>query len=162
MKDFNLYPTEPNPGLYPVFMKTHLIHRSPENSQKFSGLHELTDRLVSTLLPKATSNNSFFVNEIPDHLLLDTDPQMTASVLSGLLSAVVSYTKDSCIRLTAKIYGNVILMQVKESPGLNINAVEKEVSKLQPLAERMRGSVSITSQRKKLTTITFGFPNLPL
>jgi hypothetical protein len=26
----------------------------------------------------------------------------------------------------------------------------------------MLGSVSVTSQRKNLTTITFGFPNLPL
>ena len=143
-------------------MKTMLDHTLPEISQKFYDLHELTNRLVCTLLPKVTSNKSFFINEIPDHLLLDTDPRMTASVLSGLLSAVVSYTKDSCIRLSAKIYGNMILVQVKESTCLNITAFESEVHKLQPLAEKMRGSICVTSQRKKLTTVTFGFPNFPL
>ncbi len=38
--------------------------------------------------------------------------------------------------------------------------ISGEVEKLQPIAERMKGSVEVTSQRKSLTTITFGFPNL--
>lgn len=143
-------------------MKTNFIHPGPESSYSFSGLYQLTNCLVNTLQPKATSNKSFFINEIPEQLPLAADRQMLTSVLNGLFSIVVSNTKDSCIRLTAKSYGNVVLVQVKESPNLNINAIESEVRKLQPLAEKMRGSVSVTSQRKKLTTITFGFPNLPL
>jgi len=143
-------------------MKTMLATTRPEISNSFSGLHQLTDCLVNTFLAKATSNNNYFINEIPDQLHLATDRQMVATVLSGLLSAVVSYAKDSCIRLSAKIYGNVVLMQVKESTCLNNNAFESEVSKLQPLAEKMRGSFCVISQRQKLTTINFGFPNLPL
>jgi len=44
---------------------------------------------------------------------------MLASVLSGLLSAVVTHSKNSCIRLSAKIYGNVVLVQVKDSTASN-------------------------------------------
>jgi signal transduction histidine kinase len=143
-------------------MKTLLTAIWPENAEKFSGLHQLADCLVNSFLLRDTSNKSFFFNEIPDRLYLETDQEMLASVLSGLLSAVASHTEDSCIHLSAKTYGNVVLVKVKDSSGLNIDAVESEVCKLQPLAEKMRGSVSVTSQRKKLTTITFGFPNLPL
>ena len=143
-------------------MKTMLATTRPEISNSFSGLHQLMDCLVDSFLSKASSNNNHFINEIPDQLHLATDRQMLATILSGLISAVDTYAKDSCIRLSAKVYGNVVLVQVKESTSLNNNAFESEVYKLQPLAEKMRGCVFVTSQRQKLTTITFGFPNLPL
>ncbi|MGZ8524428.1 MAG: hypothetical protein ACXWV1_08360 [Chitinophagaceae bacterium] len=143
-------------------MKTMLDTTQPEISDSISGLHQLTDCLVDSFLSKASSNNNHFINEIPDQLHLVTDRQMFATVLNGLLSAVVSFAKDSCIRLSAKIYGNVVLVQVKESTNLSNKAFESEVLKLQPQAEKMRGSVCVTSQRQKLTTINFGFPNLPL
>ena len=126
-----------------------------------SVLHEVVELLVTSFSVNAASHKSFFVNEIPDHLHLSGDPQRIASVLSGLLSAVVSYTNDSCIRLSAKIYGNVILIQVKDSSRCNMNAIESQIQKLQPLAESMRGSVGVTSQRNNVVTLTFGFPNLP-
>ena len=125
-------------------------------------LHELTADLVNTFMPRASCNKIFFVNDIPVKLPLKTNQEMLAFVLSGLLSAIVTHSKDSCIRLSAKIYGNIVLMQVKDSTSANTLAVKNEVHKLQPIAEKMLGSVSVTSQRKNLTTITFGFPNLPL
>lgn len=130
-----------------------------EEQVKYTDLHAITNSLVNTFIPKATSNKSFFVNEIPGQLRLDANPQLFSSILSGMFSAVVSLAKDSCIRLSAKTYGNVILIQVKESGGINITSVEDQLKKLQPLAIKLRGSVAVTSQRKKLTTITFGFPN---
>jgi hypothetical protein len=158
----SLVRTLPNPiQTLPCLMKT-MLTTCPETSLNFSGLHQFMDCLVDTFLPKATNNQSYFINEIPDQLHLNTDRQMLAAVLNGLLSSVVSYAKDSCIRLSAKIYGNVVLVQVKESASLNGHAFESEVRRLQPLAEKMRGAVCVTSQRKNLTTITFGFPNLPL
>ena len=143
-------------------MKTMLTANFPENAETFSDLHQLTDCLVRSILLNDTSRKSFFFNEIPDQLNLATDKKIVASVLGGVLSAVASHTADTCIHLSAKTYGNVVLVRVKDSSGLNIDAIESDVSKLRPLAEKMRGSVGVTSQRKKLTTITFGFPNLPL
>ena len=125
-------------------------------------LHEVVDRLVKTLQAKATSNQSFFVNEIPGHLQLGRDPQVIVSVLGRLLSAVVSYAKDSSIQLSAKMYGNVILVRVKSPCGFNNNGIEKQLQTLLPLAERMRGAIGFTSQRNNITTICLGFSNLPL
>lgn len=143
-------------------MTTTIYNSEKEQAFIQTGLHELTAQLVNTFIPTASTNKSFFVNDIPARLPLATNQQMLASVLSGLLSAIVTHAKDSCIRLSAKIYGNVILMQVKDSASSNTYALENEVRKLQPIAEKISGSVSVTSQRKNLTTITFGFVNLPL
>lgn len=126
-----------------------------------SRLHEVVDQLLKTFTAKATSNKSYFVNEIPGHLQLSRDPQVIASVLGGLLTTVVSYAKDSCIQLSAKMYGNIILVRVKNSGGFNINGIENKLQTLLPLAERMRGSIGFTTQRNNLTTICFGFSNLP-
>jgi hypothetical protein len=134
-----------------------------KESVSYTGLHEVTSLLVNACMDEATRNKSFFINEIPCDLLLETDPQLFASVLSGILSAVVSSAKSSCIRLTVKLFkSHVILIQVKESNGLNSHYMDIALLGLLPIAEKMRGSVSVTSQRKKITTITFGFPNVQL
>lgn len=134
----------------------------PESSYDYSGLHELADFLIAKFKPAAASNKSLFINEIPAHLELVADKLLLSSILNGLFSVVVNYTKDSCIRLSAKTDGNMVLIQVKESISLNSTALENGLRKLQPLAEKLRGSVGVTCQRKNLTTITFGFPNLTL
>src|SRR5688500_19940374 len=128
---------------------------------QYCWLHEVVDQLVTSFTAKAISNKNLFVNEIPGHLQLVRDPQVIASVLGGLLSTIVSYAKDSCIQLSAKMYGNVILVRVKNSGGFNIKGIENQVQTLLPLAERMRGSIGFTSQRNNITTICFGFSNLP-
>jgi len=133
-----------------------------KESVSYTGLHEVTSHLVNTFMDEATRNKNFFINEMPCDLLLEADPQLFESVLSGILAAVVSSAKNSCIRLTVKIFSNIILVQVKESNGLNSHYMDIALLELLPIAEKMRGSVSVTSQRKKITTITFGFPNVQL
>ncbi|WP_276500267.1 hypothetical protein [Terrimonas pollutisoli] len=85
-----------------------------------TGLHELTGRLIRTFIPRACSNRSFFVNDIPAGLTIASNLQMFATVLSGLLSAVVTHAKDSCIRLSAKTYGNVVMLELKEATSCDI------------------------------------------
>lgn len=131
-----------------------------ENATNISNgkLNELVDRLVNTLLNKAASNKNFFVNDIPDHLQLEgKHSQLIASVLGGLLAAVVSYARDSRIWLSAKLYGNVILVHVKNSNGFHANAIEGQLQQLQALAGKSRGSVGYTSHQNNITSLTFGF-----
>lgn len=125
-----------------------------------TGLREVISSFTNTFIDKAGQNETFFVNEIPDHLQLETDPQMLGPVLSGLFLSVVSHAKKSCIRIAAKVYGNVVLLKLKDTNGPDIHGIEEDLKKLKPLAEKMKGSVNVTGRRKKLTTITFGFPNV--
>ena len=134
----------------------------PESIRESRVLREVVGHLITSYRDNASGSKNVFVNEIPGHLQLNIDPQWMASVLSGLLSAVTYFAKDSCIRLTAKFYGNVILVQVKDSGSCDINAIESQIRKLQPLAESMKGTVGVTSRRNNMTTITLGFPNLPM
>lgn len=134
------------------------VSGTPQNNYD---LCHVANRLVKSFLPQATRNKSFFVNEIPENLFIGNNPQLVASVLSGLISFVVSHTKDSCIRLSAKVYNQVILMHVKDCSS-SCHTVENELRQLQPIAEKIGGIVSVTSHRMNVTTFAFSFPNLPI
>lgn len=131
-----------------------------ETNKTLSGgrLNDVVDNLVNTLLIKATSNRNFFVNDIPDHLEVEGQhSQVVASVLGGLLSTVVSYARNSRIWLSAKLYGNVILVHVKNSNGFQNDAIEGQLQQLQAMAVKTRGSVGYTSHQNNITSVTFGF-----
>ena len=133
-----------------------------ETLSSFCTLDKLAEDMIKSFSPLATRNKSFFLNDIPGHLYIDTDPDIVAAIISGLLSAVVKNAKESCIRLSAKIYGNVILMHIKDYNSINYCPVENTLKKLQPMAEKVGGSVSVTSQRHNVATFAFSFPNLPM
>jgi hypothetical protein len=127
-----------------------------------TGLRDLVSHLTNSFICRTGSNNSFFINEIPAGMQLDTDTSVFASVFTGLLDAVFAYTKDSCIRMTAATYGNVIFLKIKDSNNPHIECMDTEMKKLKPVADMMHGSLNVTVQNKKFITITFGFPNLPI
>ena len=124
-----------------------------------SPLTDVVDSIVTTLLPKATLNRSFFVNDIPDRFQLGENSEAITSVIGSLLSTVVSYAKESCIWLSAKLYGNVILVHVKSSNGFHCRTIEARIRHLQLLAEKSRGALGLTTWQNHVTSLTFGFSN---
>lgn len=144
----------------PTVIKT--LNFSAETSQYFITLNELATNLSAGFLPLARTNKSVIVNDIPEDLFIDTDIELVASIFAGLLAAVVKNARESYIRLSAKVYGNVILLHIKDYNNFNYSPVENKVQQLLPLAEKLGGSVGVTSQRNNVTTFAFSFPNLPM
>jgi len=122
-------------------------------------LTDVVDNIVITLLPKATLNKSFFVNDIPERFRLGRNSEAIASVIGSLLSAVVSYAKDSCIWLSAQLHGNVILVHVKSSNGFNSPGIEQQIRRLHLIAGGNRGTVGLTAFQNHVTSLTYGFTN---
>ncbi|HKO79512.1 MAG TPA: hypothetical protein VJU78_03915 [Chitinophagaceae bacterium] len=120
-------------------------------------LNDVVDCLINSLMPKAYSNKSFFVNDIPDHFQLEKELPVITSVLGGLLSTVISNVKDSCIRLSAKLYGNIVLVDVKNSNGFNPHALRGKFQQLQALAEKNKGTITFATHQQSITSVTFGF-----
>jgi hypothetical protein len=125
-------------------------------------LHQLTGRLANNFLPVAVSNHSFFINDIPADLSVAHNREWVASVVGSLLCTVVHNVKDTCIRLSAKKYGHVIILEIQESGSTNTFTMASELQQVYSLAERIGGNLSIGLRRPEITTITFSFPNLPL
>src|SRR5688500_8710888 len=116
-------------------MQTQEVAVIPDGPK--TGLQELMAQLVQSLLPVATSNKSFFINDIPRQLQVSIDREMLASILSGVLSSVIIYARDSCIRLSVRMDGDRMLLQVRGSASSKVDAVAREIRRLQPITEKM-------------------------
>jgi hypothetical protein len=125
-------------------------------------LKQLTTRLASNFLPIAVRNESFFMNDIPDAMVVEHNQEWISSIISGLLSAVVLHAKGTCIRMTARKYGHVIVMEIRESGCISTYAMACGLQDVQTLAEKIGGCLTININKEKTTTIAFSFPNLPI
>jgi signal transduction histidine kinase len=123
------------------------------------GLHLMVNRISASSLPAATRKHSFIVNEVPADLEVCADEQMLATVFGSLLNTLINYTEHSCIRISAKLYGKVVLMNIKENQQLNRSAFAGSLRQVQQLAEKIGGSISISSDRSKATTVILSFSN---
>jgi len=132
---------------------------SPILQQAKPVLHDLVDGLIKTILPVAVRNNTFIVNDVPAGLFIDVDANDLAGVISGLLRSVIHNAKESCIRISAnEMYGNTIVLSIKDSNSFNTYGVVCSLQNVVPLAQKIGGKPVISSQRQKITTIAFRFP----
>jgi hypothetical protein len=122
-------------------------------------LHLLVSRISASSLPSATRKNSFIINDVPDDLEANTDEHMLATVFGSLLNTVITHSENCCIRISAKLYGKVVLFHLRETSRLNSPAFAGNIRQVQQLAEKIGGTVSISNNRDAATTIVFSFVN---
>lgn len=127
------------------------------------GLHLMVSRISASSVPSATRKNSFIINDIPEDLQANANENMLATIFGSLLNAVITHTENCCIRISAKIYGRVAMLHLKETHRLDTPAFAGSLRQVQQLAEKIGGAVSVSNKRNEATTIVFSFiNNLPL
>jgi len=140
-------------------METLLIKNNPSGHAKKVSLHDLVSGQAKAALPVAVRNGSYHVNDVPRELFVHEHAGHIAAVLGKLFSTVAKHSSGSCIRVSAKVYGNVTLLHLRDSNSPNSYTIAHDLLPAQPIAERIGGYLGITSRRKNETTIVFSFPN---
>jgi K+-sensing histidine kinase KdpD len=140
-------------------MKAELLIPATQAKPVTNSLYSIVNLIAASMEHTANDNKSFIVNDVPEDIVIDTDEQLLASVLSNLMSEVIMHTRDGCIRITAKLFRNVVLLHVKNDGSLNYDSVSQKMTRMQAQAEKLGGFVGFTSYRNKLTTIAFSFMN---
>jgi signal transduction histidine kinase len=139
----------------------HLIPKMKHSTQSQVALHLMVDRLTVKTLPIAVRKGNILINEIAREIYVKTDAGELSIVLGNLLETIVQHTCDSRIRISAKTYGNVMLLHIKEDSRLNSPAFASSLVDVQRLADKIGGCVSVTSYRNMVTTVALSFLNLP-
>lgn len=124
-------------------------------------LQHIVQSLVTSYQNVAVSQNSFFVNEVPPTLAIAADKGTVTNLLENIFSLVANYCRDTCIKISAKAYHDVIVMHIKDTSALTNYVPVSELQTLQTGVDKVGGFLEITSQRKKETTIAFSFVNHP-
>lgn len=129
------------------------------STQSQVALHLMINQLSLSTLPTAMRRQSIIVNDIPQRMYVTTDAHKLAAVLGSLLNTVISHTSNAYIHISAKNYGNVMLLHIKENSRLNSPSFAGKLVEIQEMAERIGGNVSVTSYRNEVTTVAFSFVN---
>jgi hypothetical protein len=124
-----------------------------------SSLSDIVDKVCSSLEPAASGRRCFILNDIPGEIDVHADHELLASVMGSLVREVVMHTENGCVRITAKVYNEVVLIHVKNDGSLHYDTVFPNLEKIQRQSERLGGFVGFTSYRNKVTTIAFSFVN---
>ena len=139
-----------------------LTYSEKPTTQSQVALHLMINQLSVSILPSAMRRHSVVVNDIPSAMYVNTDAHKLAAVLGNLLSTMIGHSTNSYIRISAKTYGNVALLHIKDNSRLNSPAFACSLAEIQQLAERIGGNVGVTSYRNGITTVAFSFINHPI
>jgi hypothetical protein len=125
-------------------------------------LHHLVDRLINNFSPAAVRNHNFFVNDIPQELPVEHNKEWVASVISGMIATIVNDARNKCIRLSAKKYGFVFVLEVHQKGCAANSPVNANLQQIQKLAEQIGGCLFVNIQDEEQAVMSFSFPNLPI
>jgi hypothetical protein len=140
-------------------MMTSLQFQPPTSPNDSLTLHKLANRLIISLLPRATFLKSIIVNDISTELHANADQELLASVLSCLLHSAIVYSPASCIRISAKAFGYVTLVHVRTNDPQEAEPFSESLNQLQPLAEKLGGCITVTNNSDHGATLAFTFIN---
>jgi hypothetical protein len=141
-------------------MKTSIIKPGPGGTIDSVCLFDVIDRLSESLEPLSFSKSTVIINDVSPDLFVGTDRNLVASVLGSLLNQLISGTGSNTIQISAKLYGNVVLLHLKNLAGNDFTPVVQNIQSIQPMIEKLKGFVGITSHRNNRTTIAFSFVDM--
>jgi light-regulated signal transduction histidine kinase (bacteriophytochrome) len=124
-----------------------------------SALQEIVNLVMDSLVPFATTRKSFLVNDIAPEIELYADKDMLALVVSDVLKTAIRHTENDCIRITAKSVQDSIFLNVKENGCRPYIAVAESMERIQPLAEKLGGFITVASSSHEGVTVAFSFYN---
>ena len=124
-----------------------------------TSLHQLTDELLKSFLPIASQNKTILTNNISPKIHIGDGVHSVASVINGIIEAVVSNSSDSNVVVSAKeTFAKMVEVNVKDENCYDAYALALSLQNVVMLAKKTGGQLFITHQRKKITTVTFRFP----
>src|SRR5580658_9225473 len=91
---------------YPVYSNTS--NQSPT-------LRTLVGQLVSSFKLCADELKSDIINDISKEVYINTDQNLIASIIAGLLFYTMSHSWNNCIRVYEKVHGSMILICIRNN-----------------------------------------------
>lgn len=122
-------------------------------------LQQLSGQVINNIVPQATNYKNFFINDIDPAITVQADTALLMPALKDILVKALALSENHCIRLSASVFGNIIAVCIKQ-PGLQqCSTIAINMEALQPLAEKLGGSITVMSDHGNNTLVAFSFYN---
>jgi len=98
------------------------------------------------------------INDVHSGLRINTCRESMNSLLYGLLQSSANHAASQYIRVVAKAFHNIILLQIKYQDLRHEAAIKKEFEAISRQAERLGGCIYISNSTSNETTLSLTFP----
>ncbi len=122
-------------------------------------LHHLVNMAAGSVRSIAVNRHSFIINEVSPEFQIETNESILIIILNQLLGTVVGNSNQSCIRIEAKEYDDVIFLTVKDNSSFASGTVAPDIDAIKTLARKMNGTISISNTDNKINSVLLSFPN---
>jgi hypothetical protein len=124
-----------------------------------NSLHAIVKRILENLTAAAVERSSILINDIPSSFMVDADKNKLSSLLNIVLSKMIMHGKDSCYRLSARQYSNIILLQVKNTGSRSEFYNKYYTGYANALCQTLGGCISMNEFHNHAMSLTFSFPS---
>ena len=132
------------------------------NTTTRTSLRHFISRLIKKSYKTALTNQSLVMNKVGDDLMIDTCNFKLIALISELLETVVVNSRKGEIYITAERYSDMLILSLQERNNFNGYALAYTIGTMEPEAITLGGHIAINGPQKKVTTISFSFPNQPI
>lgn len=122
-------------------------------------LHQLVNDVLNSFLPLAVSRRSFIVNDVTRNMKIYADKDILALVFGDLIKITLSYSENDCIRVSANYFSDTVFLNVKENSHRTYAAMAESVERIQYLAEKLGGCVTVNSDGGEGASVSLSFYN---
>jgi len=113
-------------------------------------LQQLTSFVTKGLISEACSRKSLLVNNVTPAL---------AETLTDVLTKTICHTESNCIRIESIAYDNIISLVIKQTGLCSSSSIAISMAPLQPLADKLGGSISVVTDNNSRITVALSFYN---
>lgn len=107
--------------------------------------------------PSIADKKNRIVNEINPYLSVCAESKMLGLVIQNLLDEAIHYSMSKSVRIRAKSFHNVILVQIKYKDLRSEAVIENSLDKVKMQAEKLGGCLYVKCSKINGTTIAFTF-----
>src|SRR5258705_4055053 len=121
-------------------------------------LHALVDDIIRKPSTDPANVNIHISNNIAPDLWIHGNEEVVASVIDGMIKAMITHAADGDIDISAKeLFGKSIKLSVRDNNCYNTYAVACSLQNMVPVTERIGGFLDINEQRPNKKTNVFKF-----
>ena len=151
-----------NPAPISLFMSNQPGNGFTGIPSKSISLQLLLNDFLFNLPDTIKRNNIIVKNAVSPELKMLADQSGVVSVINEILTTVVSNARNTCILVTAEKYSDIVTLNFEDSNNFNGYALSFSLMLISQHARFEGGDISIRGAQKRVTTVSFSFPDMPV
>ncbi len=151
-----------NPIPISLFMNNQPGDGFAGNPSKSISLQLLLNDILFDLPDTIKGNNIVVKNAVSPELKMLAGQNGVITVINEILTTILSNARNTCILVTAEKYSDIVTLNFEDSNNFNGYALSFSLLLISQHARFEGGDISIRGAQKRVTTVSFSFPDMPV